>query len=62
MNNVLIRTSMFQHNLRMFELARILDVSETTLYRKLREELPEAEQNRIVQLIEQSGGDENDHK
>ena len=39
-----------------WKLARLLGVSEITVWRRLREELPEEEQDRIVALIE-SGKD-----
>ena len=44
---------MFENDLRMFELAKLLGISETTLYRRLRTELPEEEQDRIVKAIEE---------
>lgn len=54
MTNKKVRMAMFDHGLRMFELARILNTSETTLYRRLRDELSEEEQNRIIKLIEEN--------
>ena len=48
MTNRIIRNAMFQNNLRMFEVAKILNISETTLYRRLREELPEDHQKQIA--------------
>lgn len=54
MTNKKVRMAMFDHDLRMFELARILNTSETTLYRRLRDELSEEEQNRIIKLIEEN--------
>lgn len=36
-----------------WQLARIMKVSEYTLSRKFRDELPEEEQNRIIELINQ---------
>lgn len=52
-NNKKIRLVMFENDLRMFELAKLLGISETTLYRRLRTELPEEEQDRIVKAIEE---------
>ena len=45
--------------MKQWELARLLGMSESVLSRKLREELPEDEQDRIIALIEQSGGADN---
>lgn len=56
-NNKKIRLVMFENDLRMFELAKLLGISETTLYRRLRTELPKEEQDRIVKIIkERSNG------
>ena len=52
MNNLLIRIALLKTGLRNWQLANILEVSEPTLYRKLRHELPEEEQKRIAELIE----------
>ena len=54
MTNKKIRVAMFSQNMRMFELAKLLGVSEMTLYRRLRVELPEEEQDRIVKLIKEA--------
>lgn len=54
MTNKKIRIALFDQNMRMFELAKLLGMSETTLYRRLRVELPEEEQDRIVKLIEEA--------
>ena len=54
MNNLIIRTALIKHNVRTWQLANdILKVSEPTVYRKLRIELPEDEQRRIASLIEE---------
>ena len=54
MNNLIIRTALIKHNVRTWELAaKILCISEPTLYRKLRSEMPEEEQRKIAALIEQ---------
>lgn len=57
MNNMKIRIKLLEHNKRLWWLARILETSEATLSRRLREELPEEEQTRIVQLIEEKAGE-----
>lgn len=58
MNNLRIRIAMTEKNVRQWELARLMGVSESVLSRRLREELPEEEQDRIVKLIER--GENND--
>ena len=52
MNNLIIRTVLIKHNVRAWQLAKdILHISEPTLYRKLRIEIPEEEQMQIASLI-----------
>ena len=58
MNNMKIRIKLMENNKRLWWLAQILETSEATLSRRLRTELPEEEQNRIIQLIEERVGDE----
>ena len=53
MNNMMIRIKLLEHNKRLWWLAQILGISESTLTRRLRDELPEEEQVRIVNLIEE---------
>ncbi len=55
-NNILIRNSMKEHQVFQYEVAEILGISEPTLIRWLRKELPEDEQKRIVSLIEEHAG------
>ena len=52
MNNLKIRIKMIESGLKQYEVARLLGVSESVFSRKLRDELPEAEQNKIVEIIE----------
>jgi len=59
MKNKRIRIKMIEHDLTQYDLSKILGVSEMTVYRRLRDELPEDEQDRIIALIEQSGGADN---
>ncbi len=62
MNNSMIRMKLITTGLKYWQLARILGISEMTLYRRLREELPEDEQVRICTLIDeylQNGGAKN---
>lgn len=58
MTNQKIRIAMYDNHITQWKLARILGVSESTVWRLLREELPEEEQTRIVRIIE--GGEVDD--
>ena len=60
MNNMKIRIKLLEHNKRIWWLADLLGTSEATLSRRLRKELPEEEQARIIQLIEEKAGDTDD--
>jgi len=53
MNNIKIRMSLIEHDLKQWELASILNVSESQVSRMLRTELPEEEQDRIIAKIEE---------
>lgn len=57
MKNKRIRLKLVEHELTQYDLSKLMGISETTLYRRLRDELPEEEQNRIINLIEESVGD-----
>lgn len=52
MNNAKIRIKMLETGMKQWEVARLLGMSESVLSRRLRDELPEDEQDRIVALIE----------
>ena len=52
MKNMKIRLKLMERGLTQYDLSRFLGISETTLYRRLRDELPEEEQDRIIALIE----------
>lgn len=54
MKNKRIRIKLMEKELTQYDLSKLLGVSETTVYRRLRDELPEKEQDRICELIEQS--------
>lgn len=58
MNNMKIRIKLLEHNKRLWWLAKIMGTSESTITRRLRNELPEEEQSRIVKLIEEKAGEE----
>ena len=51
-NNIKIRLKIFETGLKQWEVARLIGVSESKLSRMLRDELPEDEQNRIIDIIE----------
>ena len=62
MNNTRIRIKMIECGLKQWELAKLMGISEPTLSKKLREELPEEEQDKIIEIIESSfsGGGNNE--
>ena len=49
--NMKVRIAMMENQFTQWKLARLLGVSESTVNRMIREELPEEEQDRIVALI-----------
>ena len=53
--NILIREALSKHGLYVYQLQDILSVSETTITRMMRHELPKDEQSRIIKLIEKEG-------
>lgn len=53
MKNKRIKEALFKTQIRQYELVSILGISESTLTRKLRNELPDEEQDKIVRLIYQ---------
>lgn len=53
MANAKIRIAMIENNVKQYELAQIMGLHEGSLSRRLRDELPEAEQEQIVKLIRQ---------
>lgn len=62
MNNIKIRIELTKRDVKYWELARLMGISVPTLNRRLRDELPEAEQDQIVELIRQHcGGGEHEH-
>lgn len=54
MNNLEIRQALKKHRMFSYELAEMLGISEWTLSRKLRKELPPEEQQLIIKLIRNS--------
>lgn len=57
MNNTKVRIKMLETGVKQWEVASMLKISESAFCRKLRNELPEEEQDRIINLIEQNRGD-----
>lgn len=51
MKNEMIRKALDDSGMKQWELAEILGISEFTLSRKLRHELPQEEKDRILDLI-----------
>lgn len=54
MENISVRQALLTAGIKNYELAEMLGISEWTLSRKLRKELPRAEQERIIELIRNS--------
>lgn len=57
MANLEIRQQLKKHRVFNYELAELLGITEWTLSRKLRKELPDEEQERIIKLIEEKAGE-----
>lgn len=57
MNNSKVRIKMFESGIKQWEVANMLGISESVFSRRLRNELSEEEQDKIVNLIEQSRGE-----
>lgn len=53
---------MLETGLKQWEIARLLGVGESVLSRKLRDELPAEEQEKICALIDQSKGGDSGEK
>ena len=53
-NNVKIKVAMLKADMKQWELARLMGIHEGSLSRKMRDELPEEEQEKIVKLIEEA--------
>ena len=52
MNNEIVRKAMRDKKLKQWQVAEMIGVSETTMVRKMRTELPKKEQEEIVRRIE----------
>lgn len=65
MKNACIKIAMVECDLRQWQVARLMGVHEGTLSRRMREEMPLEEQEKIVDLIrhhaeKKCGGNHND--
>lgn len=49
--NLIVREELARHGLFLWQLGKLLDVSESTVTRLMREELPEEEQKKLAQII-----------
>jgi DNA-binding transcriptional regulator YiaG len=58
MKNQKIRDELKKSRLTQWELADLLGISEFTLSRRLRKELPDSETKHILSLIKKKGGKE----
>lgn len=56
MKNIKIRKALKETGVKYWELARLMGISDATLCRRLRDEIPAEEQDQIVELIRQHGG------
>ena len=54
MKNMKIRQALLEVSMKNYQLAEIMGISEFTLSRKLRNELPKEEQERIISIIKES--------
>jgi DNA-binding Lrp family transcriptional regulator len=52
MNNEIVRKAMRNKNLKQWEVAELIGISESTMVKRMRNELPKAEQEEIVRRIE----------
>ena len=57
-NNMLIRQTLRLYGTPLWKLGKILGISESSVTRLMRDELPEEEQVRIISLIEKEEGKE----
>ena len=51
MKNVRIKIAMTENDLKQWQLAKLMGIHEGSLSRRFREELPEEEQDRIIEMI-----------
>lgn len=58
MRNERIKEAMKRQGLKQWEVAELIGISEFTMCRKMRHELPAEEQDQIVRLIEERKGND----
>lgn len=51
MNNKRLRKELIKNRMFLWELAKLMGVSESTITRMMRDELPEARQDELIDLI-----------
>ncbi len=56
--NLAVRQAAEKHHLFMYQIAQIMDISESSLVKKMRHEWSQEEQERVIKLIEDSLRDE----
>lgn len=56
MQNEKIRNALNAYSVKQWELAEIMGISEFSLSRKFRHELPEDKQNELIALIKEKAG------
>ena len=54
MKNKLFKTFLGENDLKQYEAAKLLGISETSLCRKLREELPDEEQEKMINKMQEA--------
>ena len=59
LSNNEVRKKAKEQGVRLWEVAEALNISEPTMTRKLRKELPTAEKERILSIIEDIASDRN---
>ena len=52
MKNARIKVALIENGMKQWQLAQLMGVHEATLSKRMREELPAEEQDRIVNLID----------
>ena len=57
-NNKEIREAILKNGLNYYEVAKRLNISDGTLYRKLRYELPQEEKQKILEVINREENNE----
>ena len=62
MNNLDIRTVAEQSNVKLWRIADYLGITDGNFSRKLRKELPEAEKQKIIAIIEEIATENNNSK